>query len=269
MTSVTDIQNAIDALGLADKTIALHCSMKSFGDFEAGADGLIETFQQAGCTLVVPTFTYACETQPIATYQQNGIDPVSYSVRPEPKSFSRQSPCSREMGILPQQILNQKEAIRGNHPLNSLTGIGPRASELISDQRPLDVYAPYKRLFARDDGVMVLAGVTLTSATPVHFAEQAAGKTMFRRWAKIETGIAEVEVGSCSNGFDKLLPRLNQLITRREVGSSTWLTAPFRPFVELVAEILKQDPGFLHCGQTQCIRCNDMGQGGPLFDSAG
>ena len=43
------------------------------------------------------------------------------------------------MGVIPKTILNMKDRIRVNHPLNSFAAIGTLAEESISEQHPTNV----------------------------------------------------------------------------------------------------------------------------------
>ena len=115
-------------------------------------------------------------------------------------------------------VLNTPGAVRGDHPLNSISALGPEAKELIAAQEPLDVYGPYRRAYERG-GYLLLIGVDLTKATPLHFSEQVAGRNSFRRWALGEDGeILEVEIGSCSNGFGKFDGVVADIETERSRG---------------------------------------------------
>jgi aminoglycoside 3-N-acetyltransferase len=103
--------------------------------------------------------------------------------------------------------------VRGNHPLNSFSAIGPLADELIRTQSLLNVYGPLQALYKHPATYMVLIGVDLTKATPIHFAEEKAGRRLFRRWAKLLDGtVHEVAVGSCSEGFNNLAPAVKELV---------------------------------------------------------
>src|SRR6185436_9335886 len=79
----------------------------------------------------------------------------------------------RDMGAIPAAILSWPGRVRGLHPLDSLTALGPRAEELASRQTPTDVYAPLEAL-ARAGGYVVLMGVGLERMTLLHLAEKRA-----------------------------------------------------------------------------------------------
>src|ERR1044072_7668862 len=59
MLTVTEsaIREAIRSLGLAQRAVCAHCSLRSFGHLNGGARGLVDGFLQEGCTLLVPSAT--------------------------------------------------------------------------------------------------------------------------------------------------------------------------------------------------------------------
>ena len=153
-----------------------------------------------------------------------------------------------------------------NHPLNSLCGLGPMAEGLIAEQKPLDVYGPYKKMYADDNAYIVLAGVDLTKSTPIHFAEEKSGRQLFRRWGLSDNQKIESEVGSCSNGFENLRPVVKDIETEIVVGCSTWRVYPFRTFINMTVQAMHNDPQITHCENRQCTRCNDAIKGGPILE---
>jgi aminoglycoside 3-N-acetyltransferase len=131
-TTYEGITKAIQGLGLENSIICLHSSLKSFGHLEGGADTLVQKFLDLGCTIVVPTFTYDCRVPaPIdRRILRNGC---VYPYEPEHvEAFDRDSVMiSSDMSTIPARILGRAERIRGVHPMNSFTAIGPLAEKLI------------------------------------------------------------------------------------------------------------------------------------------
>ena len=90
---------------------------------------------------------------------------------------------------------------------------------------------------------MLLIGVGLTRTTPIHFGEEQAGRRLFRRWAKQADGTAiEVEVGSCSDGFDHFDPVVSGIEKTIRVGDSRWRMFPFKPFIDTIAAAIQRLP---------------------------
>lgn len=269
LTSSTQIVEAIQASGLKNGIVCLHSSLKSFGFLQGGADAILQAFIENGCTLVVPTFTYDCEvsTPSYRRIIQNGSDYSESFDSETAVAYDKNSPMiSREMGAIPARLLEMKARARGRHPLNSFAALGPLAKELIGAQSPLNVYGTLKAIYAHKSAAyLVLAGVDLTSATPIHFAEERAGRRLFRRWAKGNNMTLEVEVGSCSDGFNNLAPYVKNIETSIQVGQSVWKIYPFRTFIDTVARAIVQNPAVTHCADQKCIRCNDSVRGGPFL----
>lgn len=265
-----EIQSAIRALGLAGRPVCLHSSLRSFGHVEGGAPAVVRSFLDEGCTLLVPTFssTFAVEPPPHLRFERNGWDYGAGPTRSEGRSsvYTPEAPdIDREMGAIPAAVLDWQGRVRGRHPLDSFTAVGPRASELAAGQTPLDVYAPLKAL-TQAGGFVLLAGVGLERMTLLHLSEKEAGRTLFRRWANGDDGQpAAVEVGGCSEGFGKLEPYLRPSMRTMLVGQSVWKSFPAEQALSLATAAIREDPRVTHCGVLTCARCNDAVAGGPVL----
>jgi hypothetical protein len=113
---------------------------------------------------------------------------------------------------------------------------------------------------------IVLAGVGLTKATPIHLAEERSGRRLFRRWAKMADGTElEVEEGGCSEGFENLAPYVKAVEKQTRVGESLWRIFPLRGFIDAIVPVLRENPSITHCENENCARCNDAVRGGPLL----
>jgi aminoglycoside 3-N-acetyltransferase len=169
------------------------------------------------------------------------------------------------MGSLPALVVHKSERARGNHPLNSFAAIGPLARLLIMHQSPLDVYAPLQAL-TEQGGAILLMGVGLERMTFLHYAEQEAGRIPFRRWANgLDDRPAMVAVGSCSEGFDHFAPVLAALNQQFLVGESIWQAFPAYKTLRLAVEAIRRKPFMTRCDDSDCERCADAIQGGPLL----
>lgn len=267
-----DIQHALRLLGLSEQPLCLHSSLRSFGHLAGGAMSIVQALLDEGCTVLVPTFSSIFEVAPpphlrfarngwnydIAAGSNSGLDRV-YN--------SDVSDIDREMGAIPAAIVKLPHRVRGNHPLNSFTAVGPRAAELMLGQAPLDVYAPLAAL-ARAGGSVLLMGVGLERMTLLHLAEKAAGRTLFRRWANGASGQAmAVEVGSCSEGFGKFEPDLRSIMHTTVVGQSKWTLLPANQALTCSVAAIRANPYVTHCGAATCERCNDAVAGGPILSA--
>jgi aminoglycoside 3-N-acetyltransferase len=259
----------IAALELSGKPVCLHASLKSFGVVEGGADTIIDAFLDADCTLMVPTFTgiqlevYPEPNQMIERNGWNVAEAESWPPRTDVVFSPELDIVDARMGSIPSAMLRRPERVRGNHPHNSFTAVGPKAQRLLAEQAWDDVYAPLREL-TKQHGNVVLAGVGLNRLTILHFAETLAGRRLFRRWATGDDGHpAAVQVGSCSEGFPNLEGALGMLTTEQMVGHSLWRVFPAAETVTTSAAIIRNEPEITHCGDPECVRCSHAVAGGP------
>ncbi|MBO0793833.1 MAG: AAC(3) family N-acetyltransferase [Ktedonobacteraceae bacterium] len=266
-----DIQRAVRELGLSGQVLCVHSSLRSLGHVEGGAGAVLDGLLAEDCTVLVPAFLYeyaiSPPTDPWMRPERNGYD---YDVSAETVEHSLvYSPDVNEvhkgMGALPAAVLARAERARGNHPLNSFAAVGSRARDLVGGQGPLEVYAPFEKL-VECGGWVVMMGVDLTSMTLIHYAEQQAGRVLFRRWANGSDGYPMmVAVGSCSRGFGNFDPIFAPFERQRRVGQSLWRVFPARLVLEAAAQAIRERSEITHCIYEDCERCNDAVQGGPLL----
>lgn len=271
MQSVSDddIAAGVRRLGLSGKNVCLHSSLRSFGHVVGDGNTVIEGFLNAGCTLIMPTFSWR-----FAVLPTEGLRPArnawDYEHPPAPTATPaiycpETKEIDRGMGTIPAAAVARPGHVRGNHPLCSFTALGTRAEDAVGRQTRDDVYAPLKWL-ARRGGAIVLAGVGLTSMTLVHYAEQLAGRTLFRRWVLDEHGATQmVPVGGCSNGFETLAPMLAPLRKTTVIGKSSWVAYPAGAALTTLVEAIHDHPDVTRCDDTECLRCRDSIAGGPLL----
>ncbi|MFX0061782.1 MAG: AAC(3) family N-acetyltransferase [Candidatus Hermodarchaeota archaeon] len=257
----------MEKVGLPNKSLCVHSSLRSFGFVEGGAKTVVSALINQNCTVVVPTFSYDFDVPPpkhIKLPVQN-----AYTYTPKEGIGKIYTPASNEihssMGVIPKYILSISGRVRGNHPLSSFTAIGSKAEEIIGKQTPDNVYAPLAEV-CNDDGLLVLMGVNLTKATAVHYAEELAGRRMFIRWANDVFGnpIA-VKIGGCSHGFNNLSRFVEPIEKNITVGNSLWRIFPLRSFVDIVAQTIQENPNITHCYNPDCEDCKDAIQGGPYY----
>lgn len=263
---------AINQLDLTGQVVCIHASLRSFGQVAGGAASVVQAFLDAGCTVLVPTFsyTYAIAPSPGLRPARNGWD-YGYTGGPPVQNAGIFTPAAQEidaeMGAIAAAALQHPAHIRGDHPLNSFSAVGPHARALIVEQQPLDVYAPLAAL-VDVEGVVLLMGVEVDKMTLLHHAEQVAGRTPLRRWANDSQGKPQmVETGGCSDGFPQLMPMLQSIRRTTMVGSSRWQLYPAAQTVQLAAAAIRAQPEITHCGRADCERCRDAIAGGPQLDA--
>lgn len=269
---VQDVAGAVRALGLQNRPVCLHSSLRSFGFVEGGAEAVVQGFLNEGCTVMVPTFTYE-EVAPPAEQSplQNGYDYARSTTAPaQPKTvYSPDSAdVADDMGAIPQALLKMPERARGDHPLDSFSAVGPFAHTLIGVQTSVDVYAPFRRLVELG-GYVLLLGVGLNRMTLLHEAERQAGRNLFWRWAHTKNGeTVSVRVGGCSEGFENLAPALAGLERTYRVGQSLWRVFPAQETLARAAAAIRARPPLTGCSDATCERCRDALRGGPNAGAA-
>lgn len=74
--SRADVTDGIGALELRDKPVCVHVSMRSFGWIEHGAVTVVDGLLEAGCTVLVATFSHQFAVAPPADDRpaRNGLD---------------------------------------------------------------------------------------------------------------------------------------------------------------------------------------------------
>jgi aminoglycoside N3'-acetyltransferase len=266
--SASDLRLGLRDLGLSERPVCAHSSLSSFGRIEGGADAVVDAFLAERCTLLVPSFSWEHHLAPPAQSRpaRNAFDYDHPPALETPAAIfdANASAIDRAMGAVAQAVVRHPARARGRHPLCSFSAVGPAAEEIVRRQQVGDVYAPLRAL-ARWEGFVLLMGVGLTTATLLHLAEQTAGRTLFRRWALDAGGeTVEVEVGSCSRGFERFTAVLSPVERRTTVGPSSWRAFPAADMLILGTEAIRADPEITRCAEPGCQRCEDAIAGGPV-----
>lgn len=272
MVEKNTIIEAIKKLGINNKSVCIHSSLKSFGHVEGGAETIIQAFLDAECTILVPAFTDMFEVFPPIHLRpdRNGAGDYSYFENKEyssPIIFT--TDCNditqEEMGAIPYTLVNMPFRKRGYNPLNSFAAVGKNAENLVKNQSLDNVYAPLQEL-CNQSGFVLLMGVDLDSTTIIHYAEQLAGRKPFIRWANDLNGkTTVVSAGGCSDGFNNLADVLKPIEKVVTVGNSLWRCFPASEMVDICREAINAEAGITHCRNSYCDRCNDAALGGPIW----
>jgi aminoglycoside 3-N-acetyltransferase len=105
------------------------------------------------------------------------------------------------------------------------------------------------------------------SSQAKRLAEERAGRTLFRRWARGPDGeIRMAPVGGCSDGFDAFAPFLAPVKRETRVGASAWIAYPAAEVLAIAIRAIRRTPELTRCPDPACVRCADAVAGGPLLD---
>lgn len=268
------IETSFIELGLTGRDVAVHSSLRSFGDVNGGAETVVQALLGVCDTVLMPTFCGIGRTnapdgdrpeQNAWDYSAERIetDPITPF---DPAAFDRTSDLDvAEMGQIPVALLRQPNTIRSQHPSVSWAANGLRAADYTASHLPEDPNQPLKRLAERD-GYVLLLGVGLSACTAVHLGEERAGRRPFIRWVLYADGkIRRIREYGCSDGFDKFAPHVETLAKRCAIAGCSVASYPIKPFVEAITQVIEAQPEITLCGRQEC-RCVASLQGGPLYD---
>lgn len=137
--SESDVLFALRDLDVAGRSVCVHASLRSFGWVSGGAPTVVRGFLQAGCTLLVPTFTwrYAVQPHPEEQLPRNAWPPDGgYPATVASHYTPDTTEVDRDMGAVAATVARWPDRARGEHPLNSFSAVGPLAYDLAGGQRP-------------------------------------------------------------------------------------------------------------------------------------
>jgi aminoglycoside 3-N-acetyltransferase len=265
----SDIERAFEGAGLRGARAIVHSSLRSFGYVEGGAATVAAALARSLSTVVVPTMSWGEGGAEVPAPEhdrpaRNGMDAEQADLPRAAVPFDpAMSVIVRTMGAIAHAVRALPGAVRSGHPLTSWVAVGKGSRALADGQTLDDPYYPI-RVLAEQGGHVVLLGVTLTSCTAIHLAEQMAGRQPFVRWARTADGAtARVRVGGCSDGFDNLLSPLGGVLHEGRVGACKIIFAKLAELLPRAAEIIARSPEITVCARG-CVRCLDALAGGPL-----
>jgi hypothetical protein len=149
--------------------------------------------------------------------------------------------------VSPEELQERMKAISG-------PAAAPQAAE--GEAALDDPLAPIAAL-TEAGGWALLLGVDHTVNTSIHYGEQRAGRRQFIRWALTYQGVIECpRWPGCSGGFNEIAPHLEWITQKIQVGNALVQAIPLQPMIEIVQEILRENPMALLCDRPDCERCN-------------
>lgn len=240
-TLPAELENGLVELGLdGSQHVIVHASLKSFGTLEGGARAAVETLAARTSTLVAPSFTYN-------TLLRHATSPVH-------ARFHRDSRVSRDIGRIPQTLVERSDALRSFHPTLSFVALGTEAERVVSSQTLASPYQPIGVLYDLD-GYALLMGVDFGSNTSVHYGEHVAGMPLLTRYVPLDGAVLPTAFPNCSADFERLAPLVQARSVR--VGASELRLYRVRDLVDATVSMLTRDPEALLCSYSSC-RCQEV-----------
>lgn len=238
-----ELDEGLDQLGLnGTQHVIVHASLKSFGTVEGGARALVDALEAHTSTLVAPAFTYnTLLNRPGGTVHAR---------------FHRDSRVSRDIGRVPQEMVERRAALRSFHPTLSFVALGDEAPRITAAQSLENPYRPIGALYDLD-GYALLIGVDFGSNTSIHYGEYLAGMPLLTRYVPLDGRVLPTAFPNCSADFDHLAPALHFKHQSVRVGQSTLRLYRVRDLVDATVRFLERDPEGLLCTYRGC-RCQEV-----------
>jgi aminoglycoside 3-N-acetyltransferase len=255
MLDYVELKSAFDELGLANKPVIAHASLRPFGYIQGGADAVLRAMLSSfDSSIIMPTHTYKTKIVPDVGPPNNGITYGSgQEMNKMAEPFHPDMRADPMMGILPEILRNHPSAIRTAHPILSFAGIN--ATTALHTQTFYDPLAPIGVL-AEQDGWVLLLAVDHTVNTSIHYAEKIAGRKQFTRWAMVGDRVVECpNFPGDSSGFQAIEEYVKADTRRVEVGKAYIQAVPLKRLFDEVVALVKKDPLALLCEREDCERC--------------
>lgn len=158
MVTKKDIINFIQETGIkSDDKVTIHCSLRSIGTIENGADGLIDAFCEylKDGLFIVPTHTWD------TVNKKNPFYDVRTSV-----------PC---IGTLAKVAAFRTDGVRSLHPTHSVAVFGKNAAEYVKNEEKSSTPTPVNGCLSRlyeENGKILLVGVGHERNTYLHSVDE-------------------------------------------------------------------------------------------------
>jgi len=182
----------LQQLGLTpNAAVMVHSSLSAFGHVIGGAPAVVDALRETCGTVVMLA----------GSWELTGVPAPPGLIRPNNAYFNASSwaefdeavahatpfrpnlPVDRWVGRIPHALVHEFPSLRGPHPLLSFAAIGTHAQDVIGAQTLTDPLGPL-RVVHQLDGYVLQLGVTHTSNTIMHLAEQMLGRSLFYRYAR-------------------------------------------------------------------------------------
>jgi len=255
MVASTDLRLGLNRLGLSDRPVIAHASLRAFGLIDGGAESLSHTLLASSRGVIMPAFTYKTMVTPGVGPRDNGLRYGSdEGLNRMAEPFHPRMPVDPMIGALAETLRRHPSARRTFHPIQSFAGVNTDA--VLHTQTIHSPLAPIGAL-AEQDGWVLLLGVDHTVNTSIHYAEKLAGRRQFVRWAMLKDRIIECPgFPGDSSGFNQIADDLEKAVRRVEIGHALIQAIPLKALIKTVVERIKQDPLALLCQREDCERCN-------------
>jgi aminoglycoside 3-N-acetyltransferase len=250
--SYRDLITVFRALGLRRTSrVLVHVSLPALGPVAGGADTLVGSLLSTCEAVVLPSFTEQSMLTPVIGPPENGL---AYGAGAEDNLTAEfYHPDLPTRDVVAERLRHDRRAERSMHPLYSFVGVN--ADEALQSQSIDDPLAPVGWL-ADFDGDVLLLGANHKDNVALHYAERAAGRKQFIRWALTPEGVVVCpNCPGCSEGFPAISDRLAGVVRLARLGTARVELIPLRDLIHIAVGWIRQDPRALLCEQPGCSRC--------------
>ena len=259
-----EIAAGLRRLGL-DRTsdVIVHSSLSSFGQVDGGAEAVGSALVRVCGTVMVPAGSWdltGVGAPPGLARPMNAFEPCATWEEFDKQlagavQFSPDTPIDRWLGVIPETMRLTQPHRRSTHPLFSYLAVGRAAEQLVGSQTMDHPLAPIETL-GMLGGQVLLLGVTHTSNTTIHLAEQQLGRSRFYRYAKAGPGVwMELpNISGESHRFGRIEPALSSATRTTQIGACLARLVPIAAVLAVAQRLIRADPGALLCRTTSC-RC--------------
>lgn len=238
-----ELDGGLVDLGLdGTQHVIVHASLKSFGNIDGGAHTVVEALSKRTATLVAPSFTYnTLLSRPSAAVHSN---------------FFRFSRVSKDIGRVPQEMVERLAAFRSFHPALSFVAMGEKAAFVTASQSLEIPYLPIGALYNLR-GYALLIGVDFDSNTSIHYGEYLAGVPLLTRFVPLDGEVVATAFPNCSAQFENLQMYMTGYMRSVKVGNAQLRLYRVRDLVNTTINMLERNPEGLLCNMKHC-RCQDV-----------
>ena len=264
MVTESEIVHGLRALGLnSSSAVVVHASLRSFGEVSGGAFTVCQALLSIGATLLLPAGSWdatGVSAPPGLLRPHNAVLMASTwqafdEALRRAVPYSDDLPIDKELGLIPETMHRAFPHIRSGHPLMSYLALGAHAQELVAAQRLDWPLGPLEAL-AELEGDVLLLGVSHTSNTAIHLAEQRLGRSRFYRYAKVtdQVWMELPNVPGQSHRFDEIEPHCRAATQEVMIGLCRARCIPIREVLATAQRLILANPAALLCDDPQC-RC--------------
>lgn len=258
------VVDGLRELGLSrSSSVVVHSSLRSFGRVDGGAETVCRALVDVCGTVMTPAGTWDATrvpgppglTRPYNAYFSTATWAEFDDALARATPFAPDLPVDRSLGRIAETMRQHFPHERSSHPLLSYLAVGTHGRRLVEAQRTDWPLGPFEAL-ADLDGDVLLLGVTHTSDTAIHLAEQHLGRSRFHRYAKAAPGVwMELpNIPGESHRFDDIAPDLAPVTRAARIGACQALRVPIRAVLAAARRRILANPAALLCGDPEC-RC--------------